>query len=156
MTKIKIAPIQSEYSGTDGREIAHITLDGGPSRSRLDFVGAPSIYNVSWVTDREGFRYLRAFYKSIAKSGALPFEIDMIVDYFELTEHTVKIVPGSFVLSSVVGSVYKVSASLEVIPNTINDDLNETIVAIYGLEIEDEYFNLLNQIVNVDFPAALG
>lgn len=156
MMKFTIAPDNSSYSVTDGTEVASTKLDGGAARYRRDILGATSTVDVSWVLDREGFMYSRAFYRGVTASGSLPFLIDLILDDFELTEHKAYFVPGSMKTTGQKGLTYWVSAQLEVYPAELSG-YETDLVATYNEfgTFTPAAFDRLDVIINIDWPGAL-
>lgn len=112
--KCLLAPDNSAYTAEYGEEVVRSALDGGAGRYRSDILNSSTMVGVQWITDREGYDYLMAFYRTITKRGALPFTIDLIINDSELFEHTVHIVPGSFKLTGQKGLSHTVAATLEV------------------------------------------
>lgn len=157
LTKFTIAPDNSSYSVTDGKEVVSVALDGGASRYRRDILGASSIVNVQWVCDREEFHYIRAFFRSLTGKGALPFVIDLILDDPLPVEHKAYFVPGSMVLTSQRGLSYYVTAQLEVEPVDLDEELEMDYVFLFnefGAEFP-VYDDKLNEVVNILWPEVL-
>lgn len=149
LTKFKIPPESSSYSVADGSEVVSVQLDGGLSRRRRDIIGASSKVDVSWILTQDGFAYLRSFFRGITGKGALPFLIDLILDDYELTEHTASFVEGSLKLTAQKGHTYWASAQLEVTPNEDTDQ--GSFAELYNNMGESwfRYLDKLNTIVNV-------
>ena len=156
LTKLILAPDRTAYTVQDGVETLEVKLDGGASRFRWDIVGSTSNVTVQWSVGPENYQYLRAFYRTISSHGADPFLIDLILDEPSFTEHTVHFIPGSMRLQSQSGLKYVVAAQLEVIPEIEDSALNESIVEIInaygGYEEPSLVFDLLETLINVDFP----
>jgi hypothetical protein len=155
MTKLTIVPSEASYSVTDGIEVISTKLDGGLSRSRKDKTDAAMLVNVKWTAlTKIQFEYIRAFYKTPAKTGANEFTIDLLIDDTDLTEHTVKFVPGSFKTDSPDGVAYSISAQLEAQPLPENEDYNNGFVAVYNAygPNAEGFFNLLEEFINETLP----
>lgn len=158
LSKFKLAPDNSSYSVTDGKEVVSVALDGGAGRYRQDILGASSSVSVQWVCDRTEYRYLRAFYSAIADKGATPFLIDLILDDPLPVEHKAYFVPGSMVLTSQKGLSYYVSAQLEVEPVGVSED-DIVFAALYsefesGYQTEFPAFeDVFDNLMNVQIPA---
>lgn len=150
-----IPPDQDGYTLKDGDEVISVKLDGGASRRRLDVLGATVTITATWTTDRRGYEYLRSFFNTGSRRGSVAFYVDLILDLATLTTHTAYFIPGTFSLVSQKGFSYTVQANLEVKrtpPDELDDDFR---LIFYGSEvtdgdIADEYFNLLQQLVNFD------
>jgi len=160
LSKFKLAPDNSSYSVTDGKEVIGVSLDGGAGRYRRDILGASSAVSVQWVCDRDEYRYLRTFYSALVDKGATPFLIDLILDNPLPVEHKAYFVPGSMVLTGQKGLSYYVSAQLEVEPVGVTDD-DITFAALYGefgsnYETEFPAFeDVFDNLMNVQIPADL-
>ncbi|RTL04406.1 hypothetical protein EKK58_10560 [Candidatus Dependentiae bacterium] len=156
MLKLVITPSENGYSVTDGNEIASTKLDGGLSKSRKDKENAAAIVSVKWtVLSKLEYEYIRAFYRTPAKTGANEFLIDLLMDDTGMTEHIAKFVPGSFKTDEVDANTYGISAQLEVKPLDEDEDYNNGLVAsynAYGTDYEN-FYNMLSNFVNVQLPA---
>ena len=125
--KIGISPDQRNYEVTTGLTVVATPLEGGLSRLRADYLGAPFRVNVKWTVDAADFNYLQAFYRSpsAADNGANGFYVDLIIDYATLTTYFAQIVPQTWKpVASRAGGTYIVSCTLEVLPldSTFPDD----------------------------------
>jgi hypothetical protein len=133
LSKIKL-PIDKEgYSVQYGSNVLRTELEGGAGRYRLDKIGATHLVNVQFRTDRAGYDYFKAFYRTTINYGADPFIIDLVIDTDEVDEYTARIVPGSLSLKEQSGLSYVVVAQLEVdaiVPDAEDD-----------ADIVEEYLN---------------
>lgn len=158
MQKLMLRPNSSGYSVTSGNEIVSAQTAGGPSRSRRDFLGAPSVVNVAWMLDELGFEYLNAFFRGVTEKGALPFLCDLLLERAFLQEYTCKFVPGSFKpVSSTAAFTFNATAQFEVLPLPDNDYLDASIVAYF--EYSGGSFTIANRLshsVNVVAPEELA
>lgn len=160
LTKLTIPPDQPGYSVKDGKETLRSQLDGGAGRYRKDVLNSSSAVAVRWSATREQFLYLRAFYNSVSKSGSIPFLIDLYIDNsYELTEHEVYFIPGSFGLTAHSGLQFTVGAQLEVKPIVANEAYDQSLVMLYNAYGSfEEASRVLDQIailVNDQMPEAL-
>lgn len=128
--KFLITPTASGYSANFGDEVVRTALDGGAGRYRADVLQSSAMVECNWVFTANQFDYFSAFYR-LHKKGAVPFEIDLIVDESELVERVVNIVPGSYQLTGQSGGNYYVKATLEVHPILFSDDADLAIVSAY-------------------------
>lgn len=132
MNKLFLRPNSSGYAVSPQSEVVSTELDGGMSRSRRDKLGMPSLVNVAWMLDEQGFEYLNAFFFTVLKSGTLPFLCDLLLDHPALTEHTCKFVPGSFKpISNTSAFIFNATAQLEVKPNPRDEAADILLVAYY-------------------------
>lgn len=161
LIKLSLAPDNSSYSVTDGKEVVSVALDGGAGKYRRDIVGASSSVSVSWVCDREEYHYIRAFYRALLGKGSKPFLIDLILDDPLPAEHKAYFVPGSMVLTGQKGLSYYVSAQLEVEPSDIDTEAETmfaTLYSIFGPNWQNEFppiEDAVDTLVNVQIPADL-
>lgn len=147
----------SSYTSTFGNEILSVTVQNGPSRTRRDFVGAPTIVACQWVLMDIEYEYLMAFYRTSIVMGTLPFLLDMVIDYAPEAEFQCKFVAGSLVLSAVQGDSYTVTAGLEVKPIPANADNDQSVIELfteYGIGVEP-FINELAYFTNVVMPEYL-
>lgn len=151
-----LKPSRESYAADAGNNVVSIELSGGPSRMRLDMVGAPYRVNVQWVCDGFRYDYLQAFYRSSIAYGSLPFSLDLRLDYTETLTYTARVVPGTWKLGSLNGELSLVSAQLEVLPNPDSDQDVVIIEMFTTLGPMAPYtLDQLEELVNEDLPAAL-
>jgi len=155
LPKLNLTPAQDGYSVTDPDDaVLRAKVSAGPSRTRLDMLGATSTVAVAFhLTDAE-YQYWRAFFRGVIGYGSQPFLMDLLMDQPDVTEHEVKIVPGSTRLTGQRGLLYVVVATLEVKPNTEDADMDAAIAMLYAEYGEDAPNILadLEKLVNVDLP----
>lgn len=160
MAKFPFVPLSDGYSFSDTAEAVSVTLDGGMSRTRRDILNATKILNLSWALTSDQYEIFRMFYRSNSAGGygATPFTIDLFVEG-TIEEHTARFVPGSVQFQGIDAPLnrYKVSAQVEVIPNTLSEGMMEIIIALWDLlgskEAILEYLNALEYLVNTRLPA---
>ena len=158
LTRFILAPDNSSYSVTDGKEVIAVQLDGGAARYRRDILNSTRKVSVQWVTDREGYQYIRSFYRSVTVSGSIPFEIDLVLDMPTLTTHQAHFVPGSMILQSQRGLSYIVGAELEVYPNDESGseiDYVDLFNEFKGWNKFAKFEDRLDILMNVDWPTVL-
>lgn len=131
LTKMQLPPSYAGYSAQDGEDTAAIKLDGGRSRYRLGVIVASKKVDVQWTITPAQFEYLRAFYNAVAKRGSLPFLIDLQIDKPDPIEHQAYFVPGTMKHTSP-GGYFVVNASLEVVPNAVDEAYDESLVVLIG------------------------
>lgn len=157
MVKLNLAAVASSYSAQDGEETIAIGLDGGKSRYRRDIANATSRVNVTWITGKYGFKTIRSLYKAVTESGSLPFQIDLILDEYTLTEHTVHFVPNSLSLSSIQGLTYTITAQLEVKPLPLDGDETDEFSFFNDMGTNPFYSeSLFNNIMNSYIPDTMS
>lgn len=120
MRKLIYRPEVSGYRMKPTEDVLSVNVVGGHSRKRLDAINSTSTVNVTWLLGTEGYDYIMAFYRSVAKKSTAVFLIDLIVDSSTLQEYTVSFVPGSFGLTGVKGLSHTVTAQLEVHPRPVD------------------------------------
>lgn len=159
MRKLLLRPNSSGYAATAGNEIVSAQVAGGASRSRRDFIGAPSIINVAWMLDEGGFEYLGAFFRTATANGALPFLCDLLLDKPALAEYNCKFVPGSFKpIASTAAFTFNAAAQFEVQPLPIDEELDNNILDLWE-QAGGGAFDLAGRIAhtaNVVLPGALA
>ncbi len=156
MFKLALLPDNSAYTVVDGKSVVATKLDGGASRYRRDIIGATSSVTCNWIIGPTEYKYLRAFFRTIADYGSKPFLIDLLLDQPALTEHKAYFMPESLQLTGQKGLTYYVTASLEVVPIPPDQD-NDALFAIgyseWGVDWEDNFLAFeaeFNEFINVD------
>ena len=130
MSKLLVNPLIGGYSVDFGDNTIATKLDGGASRYRLDKLGAAHQVKVQWLLETQGYDYLMAFYRTEIAYGSLPFTIDLkALDGAALGTYTARIQPGSLRLSGFLGTLYQVTATLEISPATYNESADEALIA---------------------------
>lgn len=156
LPKLRLEIPQEGYALVDGEAVLRAKVGAGPSRQRLDMLGAPAEIDMTLVLGGGEYQYWRAFYRSTLVEGALPFLVDLVIDTATPQECTAKIIPGTHRLSGVNGDAHMVQMRLEVVmPDPPVDDA--AIIMLYE-QYGDAAPFLLDQLatlVNVDFPGAL-
>lgn len=116
VSKLAIPPEKASYSYNLNSGIVSVTLQGGKSKSRLDYVGNTSMVSCEWNLDDEEFNYFMTFYHTVAGKGAREFTMDLILNNTALQNHVCKFVPDTLVLNSPSTKAFNVTAELEVAP----------------------------------------
>jgi hypothetical protein len=159
MRKLLLTPNQSGYVAEDGVEALSAALDGGPSRTRRDFVGAVARVNCTWNLPPTEYQYMKAFLRTATAQASTPFYIDLILDEPELLEYTAKFIPGTFRLTGVRGLTTSVSAQLEVRPRPVDEVYDEAILDNFesygGDDGQATIYQLLSDLVNISLPEAM-
>lgn len=131
METFLINPESSSYAVEDGPSFIGVRLDGGASRFRKDKLGTARNVEVRWVFDRNEYLYFTSFYNSTINEGSLPFLIELILDDPIPTLHQAHFLQDTKKLANQQGHAYTVSATLEALPVTIDNQLNLARVAAY-------------------------
>lgn len=114
MTKFAVPVVGQGYTVQRGNAVVATELDGGRPRMRKDVLNPSSRVTVQWVFTPDQYDYFQAFYHTTTEEGALPFEIDLVIDTANQAEYTANFVPGSVQLTGKQGQVFFVSAELDV------------------------------------------
>jgi hypothetical protein len=155
MEKLILEPVQAGYATQPPTEVLRQQLDGGAGRYRADIIGGASIVNVAWVLDEGQYQYLWAFFRAKTARGSSSFLIDLVLEETEMTERTAHFLPGTLKLDSKQGEVYFASAQIEIEAIEADDDFDNAIADAFegagGVDVPG-YLNLLNTLVNVNWP----
>jgi len=149
--KMALRPNQSGYSVQHPYAINRMQMDGGASRFRKGKKNAPALVTLQWMTDKNGYDYLKAFYELWQDQypAINSFLLDLIIDDSELMEYSCDFTSG-LRLDQVAGHAYYISADIEATAKKRNNVQDEAII----LGVLD-LLNPLEQLVNVDLPNAL-
>lgn len=158
MDLLDILPSRDGYAMRDGSSNLTTRLKGGLSRSRRDLLAATYEVDLQWNLNRSRWETLKAFHDT---HQGVTFLMDLITDQPTLTRHEVNFIPGSFQLNKVEGSTFTVSAAIEVVPDDVDADMDETIMLLFETYGSDEpgseaLLLALAELVNVDLPAGLS
>lgn len=153
LSKLTLIPDSSSYSATPGNGVVRSTTSGGPSRTRLDVLGAPAAVHVKWLLGPEGYEYIMAFFRTAVMQGSLPFLVDLLLDSSAVSEYEAKFIPGTLGLVEQSGLLYVVEADLEVMPMEEDADYDDTLVWVYEAYGDDaaNFFTELEILVNESF-----
>jgi hypothetical protein len=157
MTKFTLIPDEATYGVRFQSGVIYVGLEGGVGRTRKDFDGASRIVDVSFFTNDLGYQYLVSFFETIIDQGAIPFEIDLLIDNNALEEYSAIMIPGSFSLDRSSGTSHTVSMQLEVEPQFVDDDYNSSYFDLYSAYGDDtlNWLNTLEFLTNTTMPATL-
>lgn len=117
MRKLLLVPEAPAYRLKFGDNNLSTGEDTGAMRLRHRLRGNPHLASVSWSVTGLEFDYLRAFWRTVTKFGAMPFLIDLPVRSGIPVEHRALFAPGSFTFNGEGPLLYTVSAQLLVVPN---------------------------------------
>lgn len=112
-----LPPDQTGYTAAFGRTGVSTKLDGGASRFRADQLGAAFTLVVQWTCNKKNYEYITAFYRTTINYGALPFQIDLLLDSGSMQRYTAHFLPETFGLMQQAGATYIVGAQIEVLPD---------------------------------------
>lgn len=152
-----VLPVDSSgYTVNDGiPEVIRTSLPGGAARYRKDIEKSSKLVQCTFPCSGSEYQYLRAFYRTWRNNPSQPFLADLVIDDYILTTHECYFIPETFQLVSQSGMAYTVQAQLEVRPLDYDSGIDETLVALaeeYGLSEWETYVDIINTIINVDFP----
>jgi len=97
MTKLTLIPDESGYTVEFSDDIIGGIQKGGSARIRRDSKNSPHSTEIQWTLDNAGYLVFINVSRNVIFNGSLPFELDLIIDDNNLTEHTVRQIPGSVV-----------------------------------------------------------
>lgn len=130
---------------------------GGAGRYRADVIGGSSTANVTFSLRPDSYQYLWAFFRAKTDHGATPFLIDLNLDGGPRQERTVHFLPGTLAMTGkTLDRFFTATAQLEVHALDDDSDYDNSVVDVYVAYGGDalEIFNLLNIVVNVNWPIA--
>lgn len=158
MNNFALRPLQRGYTPEVANNLLEQALMGGFGRQRVQFVNNVHTVNPSVMLDDKGKQqYWWAFWNSHQRIPR-PFLWRLIVDEVDVqpTIYVCQFIAGSLSVGERDGIVYSVSFGLRLKPNTTNADFAESIVTAWESKNPALLLNLLEALVNEDFPDALG
>lgn len=111
---LALIPAKSGYNITPKPEFWRTQLEGGAGRYGRGPRNAAWNGSFQFITDAEGFRYLRAFYRTTTLNGALPLLMQIVYPLSTLTTHKARFVPNSVKLTGINGETYVIAAAFEI------------------------------------------
>lgn len=154
LPKLRLIPARDGYQfAYPGDDIRRAKPGSGPSRQRLDMLGAPMIVGVTFRMNAADYQYWIAFSRSTLSERSLPFLIDLIVDTPDLQEYEARIIPGTVQGGPPSGFRYVVQMQLEVKQKPVDPDISDTLVWLYEAYGDGAWEVLyeLEQLVNFHF-----
>jgi hypothetical protein len=111
---LSFTPERSSYSAQPGYPTIEISMDGGVSRKRQDYLFPPHILNVTWVlvTAAEYSQFM-GFFRTTIFNGSDAFLMDLLTDIGELTTHKCRTLGGLPKLIQNRGPSYTVTCTIE-------------------------------------------
>ena len=159
LPKLNVLVPQEGYSVRDGDEVLMARVAGGPSRFRLDHIGAPQEIDVTLVLDVDEYAYWRIFWRGAIRRGSMPFLIDLVGEDSIIEEYRAQIIPGSMRLSAIQGTAHIVQMALEarpIIERTLAfDQAYFALLDLYG-EGSQALLDALAQLMNTTMPESLA
>lgn len=155
LPKLQLLPAREGYSfADDSGAVIRAKVSAGPSFQRLDMIGGPAEVNVTFRMTGAEYDYWRAFHRSTIAVGSEPFLLDLILDQSTLTEHQVKIIPGSLRMGGVSGDRHVVEMRLEAQLADSDPDYDAALVMMFELYGADgsDVLDLLAVLVNDLLP----
>ena len=156
MDSFALCPLQDAYKPQPGNGVIEQALMGGFARQRVGFINNSHMVNASVLLKSKAHaQYFWAFWRKY-NSNPQPFLWRLMIDDVEMTTYQCQFVFESLQVGSRNGVVYPVSFTVRCKPKPANVEFDQAIIDIWvggnGLDI----INLLERLVNVDMPNALG
>lgn len=155
MNSFALCPLQQGYTPTFANNILEQQLLGGFARQRVQFVNNVHTVNASVALhDKSRQQYFWAFWRS-HMSQPRHFLWKLIIDDTEMTTYQCQFITDSLQIEERNGQTYKASFSVRCKPNLSDQDFDQSIIDVWESEGEALIFDLLEKLVNIDFPNAL-
>jgi len=142
MIRMHIKPDAESYQWSEPEETRVITrLASGRSRIRKDAENAHKVLQCTFSGDRSRYLYLTTFFESGVNQGVDEFEIDLITDHPTPEPHICRFLRG-FGLVEQRGHFYRCSATFEVRPVEVNEQLNQLRLAAFAANPKVDLLNV--------------
>lgn len=112
--RLPFVPEQDGYAAEHSTDFVAIKLAGGQSRVRADVLNGTSVVNISFLLDRVDYQEFMNFFITQIERGALPFLVDLLVDFGYPSTYKAQMLPGTFKLNQVRGFSFRISMQVEV------------------------------------------
>lgn len=112
-------PDQDGYVYTPGKDFIETKLDGGASRVRRDVFGMVHTVKCCWSCTQDQYTQVMGFFRERVQSRSKLFRINLVIDVPTLVPYLARLTGTPNALTMVAGLLYKIEATLEVIPNPI-------------------------------------
>lgn len=156
MNSLALCPLQQGYTPQPANNLLEQELMGGMNRQRVQFVNNVHLVNVSVsLHDKARQQYWWAFWRSHQFNPRL-FLWRLIIDDIEMTTYQCQFVANSLQVQERNGIVYHVSFSVRCKQNQTNHEFDQAIIDAWESGDGLKLTNLLEQLVNVSLPDALG
>lgn len=155
MNSFALCPLQDGYTPQPANNMLDQALMGGFARQRVQFVNNVHIVNATVsLHDKAHQQYFWAFWRSYTLNPRY-FLWRLMVDDAEATTYQCQFVANSIQIQERNGLVYRASFSVRCKPKPIDHEFDQQIIDIWESGSPLEMLNLLEKLVNVDFPNAL-
>lgn len=155
MPKLMLTPFREGYNFSLSRNVVTTETEGGMPRSRKDSIGKPHRANPTYKCTRAQWQYFLAFMRAYE---GLPFLAYLILDDIDHQWYECNILDMVLPVSTLGDQIFTVQLSLVVKPIKYNVESDIAFLEIYKMtdgQVE-QYFKLLEKLVNEDLPSALG
>lgn len=155
LPKLRLKPLRDGYSFNLGRQTVTTQTESGQPRQRKASVGTVHTLSPTYKCNRVQMQYLHAFLRAYE---AQPFLAYLLIDDIDHKWYECRIVSDNIPISTLGDQIFTVQLSITATP--ISPDLQADLLAVTVYDASDGnpslFYKLLEQIVNVDMPEALG
>ncbi|MCK6157994.1 hypothetical protein KZX29_04180 [Moraxella osloensis] len=154
LLQLILSPLRDSYNLTFGDDVVTTEYSDGMPRQRLDSTGRPHHTGIGFRNTKSQQDYLQAFWRI---NRAKPFSMQLLGDNTTLEWYECRFISPPN-LKSLAPNVFDWSCDIVVKPKPLDIETDKTIVAIFEQTggYTDQFFNLLEKLVNVELPNAIG
>ena len=153
MPKLMLTPFRDGYNFSLARNVVTTETDGGMPRTRKDSIGKPHRANPTYKCTRAQWQYFLTFMRVYE---GLPFLAYLLLDDVDHQWYECDILDMVLPVSSLGDQIFTVQLSLVAKPIKYDVESDITFLDVYKMtdgQVE-QYFTLLEKLVNEDLPSA--
>lgn len=157
MDSFALCPLQRGHNPEFANGLLEQELLGGFARQRVQFVNNTHTVTETVLLDTKlKQQYWWAFWRKHTKRTPQPFMWRLMIDDVEMTDYECQFVAGSLREQERSGVVVAVSFSVRCQPTQGKDKFDSAIIKAWESKDPAKLLNLLEQLVNIEMPEALG
>lgn len=155
LPKLRLKPLREGYSFNLGRQTVTTQTESGQPRQRKASVGTVHTLSPTYKCTRVQMQYLHAFLRAYE---AQPFLAYLLIDDIDHKWYECRIVSDTIPVSALGDQIFTVQLSMTATPISPSLQADLATIKVYdGADANPSlFYKLLDQIVNIEMPEALG
>lgn len=155
LPKLRLKPLREGYSFNLGRQTVTTQTESGQPRQRKASVGTVHTLSPTYKCTRVQMQYLHAFLRAYE---AQPFLAYLLIDDIDHKWYECRIVSDNIPVSALGDQIFTVQLNITATPISPSLQADLATIKVYdGADANPAlFYKLLDQIVNIEMPEALG